>query len=146
MERGKGSDGALAVSYDYPYGEWRGQAQYQAMIKGASEPNAHAVLNQTGMPKRAEIDAKSFAKTVESKPIAVIPFDSKLFSTAANNGQMIAEVAKGHRTTETFQDLANRLAGRGEIRKPNRSLIAPLLKTLKGESVRRVSPTHRKVS
>jgi len=115
----------------------------------AARPNDRPPLyciNQTGMPKRAEIDDKSFAKTVESKPIAVIPFDSKLFSTAANNGQMIAEVAKGHRTTETFQDLANRLAGRGEIRKPNRSLLAPLLKKLKGESARRASPPHRKVS
>ena len=34
-----------------------------------------------------------FAKAIESQPIAVIPFDPQLFGTAANNGQMIAEVA-----------------------------------------------------
>src|SRR3954452_6041707 len=48
-------------------------------------------LNQIRMPKRPEIDARSFAKTMESPPIAVIPFDSRLFGTAANNGQMSAE-------------------------------------------------------
>ena len=35
-------------------------------------------LNQVGMPKRPEIDAKGFAKTMESKPIACIPFDSEI--------------------------------------------------------------------
>jgi pilus assembly protein CpaE len=97
------------------------------------------------MHKRAEIEVKAFAKTMESQPIAVIPFDSKLFSTAANNGQMIAEVSKSHRTAETFQHLANRLAGRGEVRKPKRSLLAPLLKKLKGKPKREAAP-HRKVS
>jgi pilus assembly protein CpaE len=102
-------------------------------------------LNQVGMHKRSEIEVKAFAKTMESQPIAVIPFDSKLFSTAANNGQMIAEVSKSHRTAETFQNLANRLAGRGEVRKPKRSLLAPLLKRLKGKPKREAAP-HRKVS
>jgi pilus assembly protein CpaE len=102
-------------------------------------------LNQVGMHKRAEIEVKAFAKTMESQPIAVIPFDSKLFSTAANNGQMIPEVSKSHRTAETFQNLANRLAGRGEVRKPKRSLLAPLLKKLKGKPKREAAP-HRKVS
>src|SRR5690242_1708336 len=102
-------------------------------------------LNQVGMHKRAEIEVKAFAKTMESQPLAVIPFDSKLFSTAANNGQMIAEVSKSHRTTELFQDMANRLAGRGEVKKPKRSLLGPLLKKLKGKSVRGSAP-HRKAS
>lgn len=102
-------------------------------------------INQVGMHKRAEIDVKSFAKTMESQPIAVIPFDSKLFSTAANNGQMIAEVSKSHRTTALFQNMANRLVGRGEVKKPKRSLLGPLLKKLKGRSGRASAP-HRKAS
>jgi pilus assembly protein CpaE len=83
---------------------------------------------------------------MESQPIAVIPFDSKLFSMAANNGQMIAEISKSHRITETFQDIANRLAGRGEVRKPKRSLLGPLLKKLKAKTSRRESAPHRKAS
>src|SRR5438477_2446409 len=102
-------------------------------------------INQVGMHKRAEIEVKAFVKTMESQPVAVIPFDSKLFSTAANNGQMIAEVSKSHRTTELFQNMANRLAGRGEVKKPKRSLLGPLLKKLKGRSGRASAP-HRKAS
>ena len=47
-------------------------------------------LNQVGMHKRPEITPREFAKAIESQPIATIPFDSKMFGTAANNGQMIA--------------------------------------------------------
>ncbi|MDE2375937.1 AAA family ATPase [Bradyrhizobium sp.] len=115
----------------------------------AARPNDRPPLylvNRTGMPKRQEIEVKAFAKTMESQPIAAIPFDSKLFSTAANNGQMIAEVAKNHRTSETFQDMASRLAGRGEPRKAKRSLLGPLLKKLKAKTARRESAPYRKVS
>ncbi len=89
-------------------------------------------LNQIGLPKRPEIDVKSFAKAIEGKPIAAIPFDSKLFGTAANNGQMIPEIAKGHRTTDMFHNIAQQLTGRGEYKKPRRSLLSPILDKLKG--------------
>jgi len=36
---------ALADAYTTPYGEWRGQTQYQAIAKGESDPAAHAVIN-----------------------------------------------------------------------------------------------------
>ncbi len=45
------------------------------------------------MHKRPEISTREFAKAIESQPIAAIPFDSKLFGTAANNGQMIAQIS-----------------------------------------------------
>jgi hypothetical protein len=38
---------AAADGYASPYGEWRGQTQYQAMVKGESNPAAHAVINLT---------------------------------------------------------------------------------------------------
>jgi pilus assembly protein CpaE len=100
-------------------------------------------LNQVGMHKRAEIQVKAFSKTMESQPVAVIPFDSKLFSMAANNGQMIAEISRNHRTTAIFGDLANRLAGRGDVRKPKQSLLGPLLRRLKRKPKRERAP-HRK--
>lgn len=37
----------LAQGYASPYGEWRGQAQYQAFIKSVSDPAAHAVTDLT---------------------------------------------------------------------------------------------------
>jgi hypothetical protein len=36
---------ALADGYDQPYGEWRGQAQYQAIVRSVSDPAAHAVID-----------------------------------------------------------------------------------------------------
>jgi pilus assembly protein CpaE len=88
-------------------------------------------LNQVGMAKRPEINARGFTKTIESPPIAAIPFDSRLFGTAANNGQMIAELSARHRTTKTFQQIARRLTGRGEAKKPRRSFLSPIIERLR---------------
>jgi len=88
-------------------------------------------LNQVRMPRRPEIDARGFTKTIEIPPIAAIPFDSRLFGTAANNGQMIAEISAGHRTTATFLRIAQQLTGRGETKKPKRSFLSPILKKLR---------------
>ncbi len=95
------------------------------MLK-AARPNDRPplyCLNQVGMPKRPEIEARAFAKTIESQPIATIPFDSRMFGTAANNGQMIAEVSASHRTTRMFLQMAQRLTGRGETKKPSGSFL-----------------------
>src|SRR5712671_7234142 len=73
-------------------------------------------LNQVGMHKRPEITPREFAKALESQPIATIPFDSKMFGTAANNGQMIAQISASHRTTLMLLQIARRLTGRGETK------------------------------
>jgi pilus assembly protein CpaE len=102
----------------------------------ASRPNDRAplyCLNQVGVPKRPEISANEFAKAIESHPIATIPFDPQMFGSAANNGQMIAEVAAGHRTTEIFLQIAQRLTGRGETKKPRGSFLAPLFEKLRSK-------------
>lgn len=36
---------AYADGYSSPYGEWRGQTQYQAFIRTTSDPAAHVVTN-----------------------------------------------------------------------------------------------------
>src|SRR5712672_1882375 len=84
-------------------------------------------INQVGMHKRPEITPREFAKALESQPIATIPFDSKLFGTAANNGQMIAQISARHRTTTMFLQMAQRLTGHAVTRKPRSSLLAPLM-------------------
>jgi pilus assembly protein CpaE len=102
----------------------------------AARPNDRAplyCLNQVGMPKRPEIGARGFAKTIESQPIAAIRFDPRLFGTAANNGQMIAELAAKHRTTEMFLQIAQRLTGRGETKKPRGSFLAPIIRRLRAK-------------
>src|SRR6266704_121625 len=102
----------------------------------ASRPNDRAplyCLNQVGVPKRPEINASEFAKAIESPPIAAIPFDPQIFGLAANNGQMIAEIADSHRTTEMFLQIAQRLTGRGETKKPRGSLLSPLIGKLRAK-------------
>jgi pilus assembly protein CpaE len=103
------------------------------MLK-ASRPNDRApqyCLNQVGMPRRPEINARGFVKAIESPPIATIPFDSRLFGMAANNGQMIAEISANHRTAKIFLQMAQRLTGRGETKKPRGSFLAPILRKLR---------------
>jgi pilus assembly protein CpaE len=100
----------------------------------ASRPNDRTplyCLNQVGMPKRPEINVGGFVKTIESPPVAVIPFNSRLFGTAANNGQMIAELAAGHRTTRMFREIAQRLTGRGEVKKPRGTFLSPIIEKLR---------------
>ena len=101
----------------------------------AARPNDHEplfCLNQVGMPRRPEIDRGSFAKTLETQPAAVIPFDSKLFGTAANNGQMIAEISANHRTSKLFLEIARKLTGHGDVKKPKGSLLTPLKRLIAG--------------
>jgi pilus assembly protein CpaE len=87
-------------------------------------------LNQVGVPKRPEITPADFAKALEDQPLAVIPFDPQLFGTAANNGQMIAEVSSSHKTAEMFRQLAQILTGRAEAKRTRGSLLSPLLAKL----------------
>jgi len=90
-------------------------------------------LNQVGMPKRPEIKAAEFASMIEHEPVAVIPFEPQLFGVAANNGQMIEEIAAKHKTAELFLQIAQRLTGRAEAKKPRGSLLSPLLGKLRSK-------------
>jgi pilus assembly protein CpaE len=88
-------------------------------------------LNQVGVPKRPEISANEFAKAIESQPIVAIPFEPQMFGSAANNGQMIAEVAPSHRAAEMFLQIGQRLTGRGEAKKSRKSLLLPFIEKLR---------------
>lgn len=100
----------------------------------AGRPNdagARLVLNQVGVPKRPEIDAAEFAKALGVEVLTSIPFDAQLFGTAANNGQMIAEVQASGKINEAFVHIASALTGRGEAKRGKRSLFEPLVAKLK---------------
>ena len=101
----------------------------------ASRPNDHRphyCLNQVGVPKRPEISPGDFAKALESNPLAVIPFEPQLFGSAANNGQMIAEVSANHKIAEMFRQMALTLTGRTEAKRSRGGLLAlpPILSKL----------------
>jgi len=84
-------------------------------------------LNQVGMVKRPEIKAGDFAKALDDEAAAIIPFDPQVFGTAANNGQMIAELSSSHKVAEIFRQLAQGLTGRIESKKARSGLLSPLL-------------------
>ena len=99
----------------------------------AARPNDHRpyyCLNQVGVPKRPEITPADFAKALEDQPLAVIPFEPQIFGTAANNGQMIAEVSANHKTAEMFRQLAQVLTGRAEAKRSRGGLLTPLFAKL----------------
>jgi pilus assembly protein CpaE len=99
----------------------------------AARPNDHRpsyCLNQVGVPKRPEIKPADFAKALDDAPVAVIPFEPQTFGTAANNGQMIAELSSSHRAAETFRQLAQMLTGRAETKKAKASLLSPFIEKL----------------
>ncbi len=106
-------------------------------ILKAGRSNDHRpfyLLNQVGVPKRPEIKASDFAKALDDDPVAAIPFDPQLFGTAANNGQMVAEVSTKHPTAELFQQIGQLVTGRAEVKKSRGSLLTPLLKKLRLQS------------
>jgi pilus assembly protein CpaE len=70
------------------------------------------VLNQVGTPKRPEIPAKDFAETMGLDPAAIISFDPMLFGQAANNGQMVIELAPKAPVSEALRRLCRNLTGR----------------------------------
>lgn len=89
------------------------------------------VMNMTGVPKRPEIAIPDFARALEVDPIGAVPFDPKLFGTAANNGQMLSEVDSKNKICETIDEIASSLLGRSEIRTQKRSLLQPLVAKLR---------------
>jgi pilus assembly protein CpaE len=103
----------------------------------AARPNDRPpayLLNLVGMPKRPEVRAADFQKALGAEPSATIPFDAQLFGTAANNGQMIAEVNATHKIAEVFVNLAKSITGRAAAKAPKRDFLSPLLAKLRGKT------------
>jgi Flp pilus assembly protein, ATPase CpaE len=70
------------------------------------------VINKQGVPRRPEIAAAEFASSIECALVGQIGFDAALFGTAANNGQMIAEVAANNKINDVFRSIGMHVTGR----------------------------------
>jgi pilus assembly protein CpaE len=70
------------------------------------------VLNKVAMPRRPEINPAEFASSVECLLLGQVPFDAALFGTAANNGQMIAEVAANNKINDVYRAISMHVTGR----------------------------------
>lgn len=77
-----------------------------------AESDPLLVVNKTGIPRRPEIAPSEFATSVDCRLIGQIGFDAAIFGTAANNGQMIAEVSASHKSNETFKSIGLQVTGR----------------------------------
>lgn len=93
----------------------------------------HLVMNQVGVPKRPEIGIADFCKAVDLRAEAVIPFEPKLFGTAANNGQMIVEVEASNKIAQTIAELAQAVTGKAGIRRPSRNILKPFMTRFVGK-------------
>jgi pilus assembly protein CpaE len=81
----------------------------------ANRPNdtpPRLVLNQVGIAKRPEIPVKDFAETIGVEPALVMPFEPALFGQAANNGQMLNELAPKSPAAANIRRLAELVTGR----------------------------------
>jgi len=95
----------------------------------AARPNDNPpklILNMVGLPKRPEIPPKDFGQAIGIEPSLILPFDAQLFGTAANNGQMIFDVAPESKVAQGLDQLAAQLTGK-EIQAAKPSLIKKLL-------------------
>jgi pilus assembly protein CpaE len=88
------------------------------------------ILNKVGVPKRPEIAPTDFGKNVEASPMATIPFEPKVFGSAANNGRMVVEEEGGAPFAEHFDEIARELIGRPAPRKAKKGMLDPLLARL----------------
>jgi pilus assembly protein CpaE len=77
-----------------------------------NEADPLLVVNKVGLPRRPEIAVNEFASSVECKLLGQLVFDAATFGTAANNGQMIAEVAANNRANEVFRMIGMHVTGR----------------------------------
>lgn len=98
-------------------------------ILRAARPNdapPRVILNMVGVPRRTEIAVGDFTKSIETQPLCAVPFDAKIFGTAANNGQMLAEISDAAKITDMLADVTRILTGRAELKPAKKpSLLAP---------------------
>jgi pilus assembly protein CpaE len=90
----------------------------------------HLIINQAGMPKRTEISASDFCDPLEVEPIAIIPFDVQLFTSAANSGRMIFELDAKSPVSETISQIAHVVTGRTSTKKQKGGGVARMLSLL----------------
>ncbi|WP_182086127.1 CpaE family protein [Aureimonas sp. ME7] len=89
------------------------------------------VVNQTGVPKRPEIEGTEFSEPLGLTPLATIAFDPLAFGTAANTGRMLAENEPKHAASLAFGEIAHVLTGRNPAKrnqKPARASLFGLMR------------------
>lgn len=87
------------------------------------------VLNRVDAYKKTQLSAKDFEENLNIAPTLSVSFEPNLFGGAANNGQMIGEMAKTHKIAEGLKQLAVQLAGRQAAGKKKQSNLLTWLRS-----------------
>jgi pilus assembly protein CpaE len=95
-----------------------------------NDPRPRLVLSMVGLPKRPEIASAEFTKALDCEALGTIAFDAALFGSAANNGQMIADIQGTGKVQDIFVGMANVLMGRPTGRVGKKSLFDTLRATI----------------
>lgn len=90
------------------------------------------ILNQTGVARRPEIPEKEFAEAVGIPVVLSLAFEPQLFGTAANNGQMVADMKPDCKATQGMIALAGLLTQREAVEQKT-STVQKFLAQLKGK-------------
>ena len=93
--------------------------------RGTTSP-VRLVLNRRGASKKTELSPKDFETAVEMKPDAIIPHAPELFGTASNNGQMVGQVNRKHKSVIELHKLAILVGGRQTEQKVKKNLLSQL--------------------
>lgn len=88
------------------------------------------VINRVNVPKRPEIKPEEFATALGLKTVMTIPFEPQLFGTAANNGQMIAELDGKNPISDVFSEIAHAVSGKSSSGKIKKSGLSSILSKL----------------
>jgi pilus assembly protein CpaE len=88
------------------------------------------ILSMMGVPKRPEIPFKDFAEALGAEPVAQFAFDPALYGMAANNGQMVGEVAPQSKCALAIDALAASITGR-KAPEPKKSTLSSKIPFLK---------------
>ncbi len=99
-------------------------------LRGDQAP-VSLVLNHAGEYKKSELSAKDFENAIDLKPALLLSHEPNLFGPASNNGQMLAEVNRRHKTVELLRQFAIKLGGRQPIEQKKN--IWGKVKTSKGK-------------
>jgi pilus assembly protein CpaE len=86
------------------------------------------VLNQVGVPGRPEIPVKDFGEALGIVPSLVLMFEPKLYGQAANNGQMVVELAPKSKAAEGLEHLAQLISRREAPPVQKTSLLSGLFR------------------
>lgn len=78
--------------------------------RGGRAPT-HLVINKQDAYKKSQLTLKDFEETLKVKPALCLPFDP-IFGEASNNGQMLGEAAKTHKSVEAIKQFALLVSGR----------------------------------